>query len=209
MRRTKEEAALTRQQILNAALSVFGSKGYSSATLEDIAQAAGVTRGAIYWHFEDKAGLYNSLMQDYSARGAEITQEAVTQGGSLIDILQRVFVDLLHAVESEESLRAVMELHLFKTELTEDLRPGRQLQVQAGQALIATIAAALQEGIEDGVLRADLKPDDMARAFIALQNGAIQLWLMAPEAFSLSQVAEPLAKIYLNGIVPAGQETRV
>lgn len=205
MRRTKEEAALTRQQILNAALSVFSAKGYSAATLEDIAQAAGVTRGAIYWHFEDKAGLYNSLMQDYSERGAEIVQDAIAQGGSLIEILQRVFVELLQAVESEDSLRAVMELQLFKTELTEELRPGRQLQVQAGQALIASIAAALQQGVEDGVLRADLEPDDMALAFMALQNGAIQLWLMDLEAFSLRQVAEPLAKIYLNGIVPAEQ----
>lgn len=205
MRRTKEEAALTRQQILNAALSVFSAKGYSAATLEDIAQAAGVTRGAIYWHFEDKAGLYNSLMQDYSERGAEIVQGAIAQGGSLIEILQRVFVELLQAVESEDSLRAVMELQLFKTELTEELRPGRQLQVQAGQALIASIAAALQQGVEDGVLRADLEPDDMALAFMALQNGAIQLWLMDLEAFSLRQVAEPLAKIYLNGIVPAEQ----
>jgi TetR/AcrR family acrAB operon transcriptional repressor len=208
MRRTKEEAALTRQQILSAALSVFGAKGYSAATLEDIAQAAGVTRGAIYWHFEDKAGLYNSLMQDYSARGAEIAQGAIDQGGSLLVILKRVFVDLLRAVESEDSLRAMMELQLFKTELTEELLPGGQLQVQAGRALIASIAAALQQGVEDGVLRADLEPYDMARAFMALQNGAIQLWLMDPDAFSLSRVAEPLAEIYMDGIVPAGQETR-
>jgi TetR/AcrR family acrAB operon transcriptional repressor len=207
MRRTKEQAALTRQQILNAALSVFGSKGYSAATLEDIAQAAGVTRGAIYWHFENKAELYNSLVLAYSARGTEITQQAVAEGGSLIDILRRVFINLLTAVENEDTLRAVMELYLFRTELNEELQPGRQRQIQAGQALIENIASALRQGLKAGILRADIDPIDMARAFMALQNGAIQLWLMDPEAFSLSQNAESLADIYINGIVPAGQGT--
>jgi len=207
MRRTKEQAAVTRQQILNAALSVFGSKGYSAATLEDIAQAAGVTRGAIYWHFDNKAELYNSLVLAYSARGTEITQQAVGEGGSLIDILRRVFISLLTAVENEDTLRAVMELYLFRTELNEELQPGRQRQIQAGQALIENIASALRQGLMAGILRADIDPIDMARAFMALQNGAIQLWLMDPEAFSLSQYAETLADIYINGIVPAGQGT--
>lgn len=207
MRRTKEQAALTRQQILNAALSVFGSKGYSAATLEDIAQAAGVTRGAIYWHFDNKAELYNSLVLAYSARGTEITQQAVAEGGSLIDILRRVFINLLTAVENEDTLRAVMELYLFRTELNEELQPGRQRQIQAGQALIENIASALRQGLKAGILRADIEPIDMARAFMALQNGATQLWLMDPEAFSLSQNAESLADIYINGIVPAGQGT--
>lgn len=207
MRRTKEEAAITRQTILDAALAVFGSQGYSAATLEDIAQEAGVTRGAIYWHFANKAELYNTLMTTYSTRGAEITQQAVAEGGSLDKILKRIFIRLLTAVENEEKLRAVMELYLFKTEVNEELMEGRQQQIQTGQALVANIASALREGIQTGIIRADLDPTDMARGFMALQNGAIQLWLIAPEAFSLSQVAETLAEIYINGILPAGQSS--
>ncbi|MCL4562239.1 MAG: TetR family transcriptional regulator, partial [Chloroflexi bacterium] len=58
MRRTKEEAAETRDLLLKSALSVFSQKGYSATTLGDVARAAGVTRGAIYWHFGSKAELY-------------------------------------------------------------------------------------------------------------------------------------------------------
>ena len=122
-----------------------------------------------------------------------------------VDIFRRVFVSLLSAVETEDTLRAVMELYLFKTELTAELQPGRQLQVQAGQALIGEIAAAIHQGIEDGVLRADLDPVDMARGFMAYQNGAVQLWMLDPEAFSLRDSAESLAEIYINGILPAGR----
>ncbi len=57
MRKTKEEAAETRQALLRAALAVFSRQGYAATRLEDVAHEAGVTRGAIYWHFKSKADL--------------------------------------------------------------------------------------------------------------------------------------------------------
>ena len=57
VRRTKEEAQETRNSILDAAERVFFEKGVSRTSLADIAQAAGVTRGAIYWHFAHKSDL--------------------------------------------------------------------------------------------------------------------------------------------------------
>jgi len=62
-RRTKEEAGLTRASLLRAALAVFSTKGYAAATLEDVAAKAGVTRGAIYWHFGSKAELYTACRE--------------------------------------------------------------------------------------------------------------------------------------------------
>lgn len=51
MRKTKAESQKTRQHLLNAALEVFHKQGVTRATLQEIAQEAGVTRGALYWHF--------------------------------------------------------------------------------------------------------------------------------------------------------------
>ena len=62
-RRTKDEAVETRNQILDAAERIFGERGVSRTSLTDIAQAADVTRGAIYWHFKDKADLFNAMME--------------------------------------------------------------------------------------------------------------------------------------------------
>src|ERR1700760_3083095 len=61
VRRTKEEAQATRNRVLDAAERVFYEKGVSRTTLADIAQAAGVTRGAIYWHFANKGDLFNAM----------------------------------------------------------------------------------------------------------------------------------------------------
>lgn len=200
VRKTKEEAALTHRSLLKAALAVFGERGYSAATLQDVAARAGVTRGAIYWHFGSKAELYAALIEEYSTRGAEITQAAIAEGGTYSDVLRRVFVRLLTAVEEDADLRAAMELSMFKTEMTEELQHSLRQQRQAGRRLLQGIAGAMQQGINSGELRPDVRPEDMAHAFIALQNGAIYLWLTDPRAFSLRGIADALAEIYLTGV---------
>ena len=64
VRKTKEEAEQTRKEIIHAARRVFHECGVSRSTLEKIAKAAGVTRGAVYWHFKDKAELFFAMRED-------------------------------------------------------------------------------------------------------------------------------------------------
>jgi len=200
MRRTKEEAEATRAKLLKTALSVFSAKGYAAATLDDVAKAAKVTRGAIYWHFKSKADLYNTLIQELSARGATVVQQAVAEGGTFIEILRRIFVRLCAVVEDDKEARAVMELGLFKTGLDPELQAGRRKQIDEGNALIAGIADAMRAGVMQGILRNDMEPADMARAFIAFENGAIQMWLASPKSFSLKTSAESFADILIAGL---------
>jgi len=200
VRRTKEEAAVTRTTVLKAALSVFSAKGYAAATLDDVATTAKVTRGAIYWHFKGKADLYNTLIQEVSERGASITQQAIAEGGTLINILRRVFVRQCELIEDDKEARAVMELALFKTGVDRELQAGRKKQIDAGNALITGIADAMKMGVSQGILRNDLDPTDMARAFIAFENGAIQMWLASPKSFSLKESAESFADVLIKGL---------
>ena len=62
-KKTKEEAQETRQSILEAAVEVFTAKGVAGATLHEIAETAGVTRGAIYWHFRNKLDVFAALQE--------------------------------------------------------------------------------------------------------------------------------------------------
>lgn len=200
MRRTKEDAARTRAGVLRAALAVFSEKGYGSATLEDVARKARVTRGAIYWHFSGKADLYNALIQEHSAPHRAVVEEEVARGGTVAEVLRRIFVRQLALVESDRQLRAMMELALFKTELSDEIQPGRRKRIRAGHALIAELAGAMRAGIREGSLRKDLDPETAARAFLAFQNGVVQLWLSAPRAFSLEQSATGFADVLLRGL---------
>ncbi len=82
MRRTKEEAEITRQEIVKAGLRAFANKGYAAARLEDVAEEAGVTRGAIYWHFENKEDLYIQLMEQTLERYKRQVHRALEIEGS-------------------------------------------------------------------------------------------------------------------------------
>jgi AcrR family transcriptional regulator len=200
MRRTKEEAAITREQLLKKALTAFSKKGYAATTLEDIAREAEVTRGAIYWHFGSKAELYNTLVREYADRGNMIMQQAVSEGGTLLDILRRVFVRQLEVIENDLEMRELMELYLFKTGLVPELEEGRQQQIEAGAGLIDMLAGIMSQGMEQGLLRPDVDPKEMACAYLAFQNGLINLWLTAPAQFSLKASAETFADILMTGI---------
>lgn len=63
VRKTKENAELTRQRLIQAAREVFLTRGVSRTTMEHIAVQAGVTRGAIYWHFNNKIALFQAMRE--------------------------------------------------------------------------------------------------------------------------------------------------
>ena len=200
MRRTKEEAAVTRATLLKTALTLFSSKGYAATSIDDITKAAKMTRGALYHHFQSKADLYNTLVEEVSARGANIVQESVAEGGTFTEILKRIFVRQLTYIEENKEARAVMELALFKTGAHPELQSGRERQIQGGKAMIDGIAQAMQVGISSGELRNDISPKEMALSFLAFQNGVIQLWLASPKSFSLKGSAGTFADVLIQGL---------
>lgn len=63
MRKTKAEAEKTRQDLLDAALEIFYHNGVTNTSLQAIAEQAGVTRGALYWHFKNKEDLFDALFE--------------------------------------------------------------------------------------------------------------------------------------------------
>ncbi len=200
MRRTKEDAAVTRQKVLEAALKVFSVKGYTASKLDDVAQAANVTRGAIYWHFKDKADLFNTLVREVGLQRDEVIQQVIAEGGTFIDIFRRILIRLLQVVEEQRQVRAIMELALFKVDQLPELAEGQAVRLEANRTLIRNMATFLQMGIDAGDVRADLDPHDAARAAVAFQQGIATLWLYDPSTFSLAERAPALADVYMRGI---------
>lgn len=200
MKKTPAAAAETRSDILKAALTVFSQRGYSATTLEQVARAAGVTRGAVYWHFANKTALYQALLQTYSGQAGTIMQQAAAAGGSFIDICRRILVQLLTSLAEDKELRAVMELSLFKTEQSDELQDVVTNQTAATNALIVQLAAIMQQGVALGALRAECDPYDIARGFLAYQQGIFYLWLVDPTSFSLRDRATALADLFIKGI---------
>lgn len=200
MRRTKEEADVTRQKLLHAALNVFSRQGYDATRLEDIAAEAEVTRGAIYHHFGGKAELYNAMVMEFTQRVMPVIQEAVAQGGGALDTLRRLFVNTLSYIEEDAIYRAVNELVLFKTSVSPELTEGMQRKVEGIYGLIEFISQQVQQGIDAGEIRADVDARDTAIAFLSLQNGLMMVWLLDKNLFALKAKAASMAEIFVHGV---------
>lgn len=139
VRRTKEEAQETRAQIIEAAEKAFYKRGVARTTLADIAELAGVTRGAIYWHFNNKAELVQALLDslhethDHLARASE-SEDEVDPLGCMRKLLLQVFNELV----LDARTRRINEILHHKCEFTDDMCEIRQQR--QGAVWIATRA---------------------------------------------------------------------
>jgi TetR/AcrR family acrAB operon transcriptional repressor len=200
MRKTKEEAAVTRNALLDAALRVFSRQGYESTRLEDIADEAGFTRGAIYHHFGGKVELYHALVSERFGRSNQMIHELIEQGGTPLEIMRRVLVRSLQYLEEDADYRAVQELVTFKTGILPELEVGMNIKKQQLEAFLGYITSLVVQGMEMGEIVRGKDPRDVAIAIIGMMNGVSLLWLFDPKLFSLKKRAEGIVDSFLGGI---------
>jgi TetR/AcrR family acrAB operon transcriptional repressor len=200
-RRTKEEALATRHQLLEAAERVFAEKGVSRTSLQDIAQAAGASRGAIYWHFKNKADLFNAMMervilpmeQAMQKIGHDPAQDSLKE-------LQEAILSPMRSIASDERTRRVFEVATLKVEYVDDLLAIRARHVQTYADGVREIHRSLVEAASRSGLVLPMHADIAAQGLQALMVGLIHTWSLAPDAFELVPVAERSIAAYLAGL---------
>lgn len=200
-RRTKEDADATRNSLLDAAERVFYEKGVSRASLSDIAQAAGATRGAIYWHFKDKVALFNAMMdrvthpleQVGSKSASMATLPPLERLRSMVDFVQRTIVQ-------DERTRRVFEIALFRVEYVNDLAAVRDNHIEGCADFCALIEGELRSAAEDQNLQLPMEPHTAAMGVQALFDGLLQSWLLTHGRFDLVTVSRGAIDAYLRGL---------
>jgi TetR/AcrR family acrAB operon transcriptional repressor len=200
MRRTKAEAEQTRQQLLDAALRVFGRQGYDATSLDDIAREAAVTRGAIYWHFKGKAELYQALLSERQEPATDVLATTLAADEPPLERLRALIVRTITLLEEDASYRATMELTLFKTRAAPELAPGLAQKVTGLRGLRQSLADLVRAGQQQGGFRPELNAETVATTILSLLNGVALTWLLDPEAFSPSTQAADIANTVLMGI---------
>lgn len=193
-RRTKQEALETRTKIINAAELCFFEKGVSQTSLAEIAKTAGVTRGAIYWHFENKGEVVNALL-DRIKTPIQHLDEACREADELDPLgrLHALLAMVFQQAECDPSARRINEILFHKCEYSDqmgDLREQmRAMRLEADQ----NISAVLRNAINRGQLSAQLDVPMAARCLHAYIAGTLDMWLLRPEDYSLAERAERLA----------------
>lgn len=200
MRRTKEEALITRENLLNAALQAFSQRGYAATRLEDIARDAGVTRGAIYHHFGGKEELYKALVAEKSTGINQLAEEVLSGDGSPLELLRRFLISMFQYAEQDEDYRALLQLHINKVEISEGLESIVEETIAGRRQLAAYFQELLQQGIRSGEIRPDLPSETAAFALVSFINGVGLLWIQDPQSFSIEREAGALTDVFLRGL---------
>src|ERR1700761_7158596 len=111
VRRTKEEAQETRHRLLDAAEVLFQAQGVSQTSLQQIADRAGATRGAIYWHFKDKAALFNAMMERVKLpMEAAVAQAASGEHDDSLADVEAQMTEALRIMTTDPQVRTVFEI---------------------------------------------------------------------------------------------------
>lgn len=186
MRKTKTEAQKTRQHLLDAALEVFWRDGVTRASLQAIAQEAGVRRGALYWHFKNKEDLFETLFeQQYADFFAAFNDQTLRDNQDVWTHLQHNLTTMFETLATRESKHKFCNVMFSKCEQTAGNETITELACHYHRLFQKQIAYALQLSREQGRLPENT---DIELAAIYLESslvGLIKIWIDEPERFDL------------------------
>lgn len=200
MRRTKEDAELTKRTIIRSAFRVFARRGFRETTLDHIATEAGVTRGAIYGHFRNKADLYNCLLQEVLPGYRAYVDGLFDADGSPLTRIRHFITRLLAFVDEDEGARNAAEVFLNadKTEeCYEVLGEFREYE----KLIEKRLADLIRQGIDNGEISSDISPDIAAFVLNKSLNGIILGIFGDREPYSPTKMANEIADFLLKGMV--------
>ena len=171
--RSRAPAEVRRAQILEAALECFATRGYHTATMDDLVRTSGLSKGTLYWHFSSKEEVFLALFDRFVEEFFDVWSRLETEGRSSLEMVRtlgEIFVDRL--VSDPIPLGAWAEFLLqpkARERYASMLRQSRE-----------RLAALMRRGIERGEIR-DLDPEGIAVALTAAIEGTMLQAMVDPD----------------------------
>lgn len=201
VRRTKDEAEKTKNAILNAAEKVFYKYGVSRTSLEQIAAVAGVTRGAVYWHFKDKTELCEAMCERVFLPQEDVL-ERLSQSDSdkPLEDLKKAFCDSLSLIASDKQRQRVISILMFRCEYVEDMAVIRKRRLECKDKMLKQCLRVLERAAKLKMLAPGWTPHLAAVSLQALMGGFIMNGLEGRKDFNLAQAAPEAIESFFTAI---------
>ena len=196
VRKTKAEAEQTRKDIVDAARRVFHTCGVSRSTLEKIAKEAGVTRGAVYWHFENKAKLFFAMREDVFAPMLERTDALLLSADfpDPLDAIEASIKEFFRVLEECSVVREVFEIMISRCEYVDEFAAVQEEVGRPAYEFLTKMERGYALAAERGTLRAGIQPAIAARDTWAFTSGVLHLLLGCQQGSDLHmQVPEMIS----------------
>lgn len=192
-----EQRARTRAELLDAARTVFARQGFHAASVDDVAEAAGYTKGAVYSNFESKEALFLALFEA-SAEDAVATVDAIMAGSDSPE-------DRIRALGEQRGSFAFFspEWHLLETEYSLYVARNEHLRDRLADrqaSLRGEIAKRIEQHLADTGATTSYDPEDLARLIGAAGDGLNMQQLAEGErAPDMGQLFSLLLELLLRG----------
>lgn len=198
VRRCKADAEQTRLKILEAAEMLFAERGIARTTLEQIARAAGVTRGAFYWHFKDKTAVLSALYERTTAPQLALIREASEQADltdplAFLECSGTRFLSVFAADKCQQRMHRIMSNAAMTEETAAWL-------AEANVELWRVFQRLLARAGEAGQLTDELTPDEVAVSLMVMFNGLLNEWLRSDRAFPLDTLGAKLLHHHITSL---------
>jgi len=185
------------QKILNAAIKVFGKKGFFNARISDIAKEADVADGTIYLYFNNKYDILLTLFEEEIGKLIIQIKEAISQVTDPREMLHIFATHHLQLVIDKKELAEVLQM-----ELRQSCEPVKAYRVTQFADYVNIISEIIHIGQNKNVFRANLLPGIVKRAFFGALDEVSRLWILNPShSYTLEQTAEAISSIFLDGII--------
>jgi TetR/AcrR family transcriptional regulator, repressor of the mexAB-oprM multidrug resistance operon len=202
MRRTKEQAEQTRSDILAAAETLFLEKGVAHTSLEHIARQAGVTRGAVYWHFDNKADLFNAMLEQVRLPPEQMAERvAGCDGADALLSLRNLIIEAIENLARDAQRRRIFTILLHRCEFTDELREAERQHSEFINLFIRLVENLLSRPECLARLHPEVTPALAARALHAQIVGLFSDWTRDPELFDPLQDSAALIDAALRGLI--------
>jgi TetR/AcrR family acrAB operon transcriptional repressor len=200
VRKTKEDAELTRQRIIDAARVVFLARGVSRSTLEHIAAQAGVTRGAVYWHFSNKTDLFHAMREQVLLPLIDRIDDTLLVEGSE-DPLTRIenfLCGTIRVLNESIETRQTYEIMIIKCEYVDDFAPVLQQILTTCSSITEKMRLVYERAKIKGNLRDSHDPAQLAMDTHLFFSGLLHMWVKDIEGTQFRQQATELIKSHMQ-----------
>jgi len=197
-----DEREQKRRNIMKAALKVFSQKGYNPAALDEVAQEAGIAKGTLYLYFKDKEDLFCNTILNVIDNLADFLKENINERMNPIQILESIAYHQLQFFSQNRDVYGI-----FQTLINDNLLCSHKklfsLLLEKKQELIDYETSIVERGKRKGVIRSDLKTEDIVLSFDGIVTNAIrQLGIEAnfTSPIDVEGRARSIMKVLLEGI---------
>jgi AcrR family transcriptional regulator len=167
-------AEARREQILTAALSCFGEKGYHASTMDDLVRASGLSKGSLYWHFRSKEEVFLALFDSFSAELYREWDSVAESGDDALEVLRREWKLAVQSFSGERVFLLAWAEFLNHPAGRERMRDAYEMARQKFEAII-------ERGRESGTLRRGAPANKVAAGLVASLEGLLLQWLVDPD----------------------------